>query len=87
MKINCLSCGHNVDLDDAYAENYEGAIKCYACGATLKIKTEQGGLRRVHLCAPHELLERAANGDQSDNHHRGPELHGRARLEHADKIQ
>ena len=56
MKINCLSCGHNVDLDDAYAENYEGAIKCYGCDATLEIKTEQGSLRGVHLCAPRERL-------------------------------
>jgi DNA-directed RNA polymerase subunit RPC12/RpoP len=49
MKINCLTCGHNIDLDDAYSENYEGEIKCYGCGATLEIKTEQNAIRAVRL--------------------------------------
>jgi ribosomal protein S27E len=39
MKINCLSCGHKVDLGDAY-EEYEGQVKCFACTAILEIKTE-----------------------------------------------
>ena len=48
MKINCLSCGHNVDLDDAY-DDYEGAVKCFACGAVLNIKTQEGHLKSVSL--------------------------------------
>jgi DNA-directed RNA polymerase subunit N (RpoN/RPB10) len=48
MKINCLSCGHKVDLDDAY-DDYEGAVKCFTCGAILNIKTEQGQLKSVSL--------------------------------------
>jgi len=46
MKVNCLSCGHKVDLEDAY-DDYEGSIKCFACGATLEIRAEQGCLRTV----------------------------------------
>jgi|SRR5208282_4337423 len=49
MKINCLSCGHNIDLDDAYAEHYEGEIKCYGCNAALEIRTEQSAIRCVRL--------------------------------------
>jgi len=48
MKINCLSCGHKVDLDDAY-EEYEGQVKCFACSAILEIKTEQGNLKAVRF--------------------------------------
>ena len=48
MKINCLSCGHKVDLDDAY-EEYEGQVKCFACNAILEIKTEQGNLKTVRF--------------------------------------
>lgn len=48
MKINCLSCGHKVDLDDAY-EEYEGQVKCFACNAILEIKTEQGNLKAVRF--------------------------------------
>jgi len=46
MKINCLSCGFKVDLADAY-DNYEGQVKCYACGTILEIKTEEGIVRAV----------------------------------------
>jgi len=46
MRINCLVCGHKVDLDDAY-DDYEGPIKCFACKATLEIRTEQGSIKAV----------------------------------------
>jgi len=48
MKISCLSCGHKVELGDAY-NTFEGQIKCLTCGAKLKIKTEQGGIYSVTL--------------------------------------
>ncbi len=48
MKIICLSCGHKVDLGDAY-DDYAGQVKCVACGALLEIKTETGSLRSVAL--------------------------------------
>ena len=46
MKINCLSCGFKVDLADSY-DDYEGPIKCYACGGTMEIKTQEGNVRAV----------------------------------------
>ena len=46
MRINCLSCGHKIDLDDAYSD-YEGAIKCYACNTTLEIKLIDGNVKSV----------------------------------------
>ncbi len=48
MKINCLSCGHTVVLDDAY-DNYEGQVKCFACSAILEIKTEEGNIKTVQF--------------------------------------
>ena len=36
MRINCLSCGHNMDLDDAY-DDYEGPFKCFMCNAARKM--------------------------------------------------
>ena len=48
MKINCLSCGHTVVLGDAY-DNYEGQVKCFACGAILAIKTEEGNIKAVQF--------------------------------------
>jgi len=37
-----------MDLADAY-DNYEGQVKCYACGATLEIGTQEGNVRAVKL--------------------------------------
>jgi hypothetical protein len=46
MRINCLCCGHKVDLDDAY-DDYEGPVKCFACSAILEIRTAQGTIKAV----------------------------------------
>ncbi|MGO9571173.1 MAG: hypothetical protein ACLP5H_26910 [Desulfomonilaceae bacterium] len=48
MKVNCVSCGHNMMLDDAY-DDFEGLIKCYVCGALLQIKTCDGKIKSVNL--------------------------------------
>jgi len=65
MKINCLSCGHKVDLDNVY-DDYEGQVKCFACGAILQIKTEHAELRSVKFVkivarpSAEQVLERSA---------------------------
>ncbi|MCX7018506.1 MAG: hypothetical protein WCK47_08700 [bacterium] len=41
MRINCLSCGHKVELDDAYSD-YEGEIRCMVCGTMLEVKIHDG---------------------------------------------
>jgi hypothetical protein len=48
MKINCLSCGHKVDLDDAYGD-YVGQVRCFVCNSLLEIKIDQGHLKSVKL--------------------------------------
>ena len=55
MRINCLSCGHKVELDDAY-DDFKGPIKCL-CGAMLEIRTEEGRLKGIEVAEP---LTRAA---------------------------
>jgi hypothetical protein len=66
MRINCLACGHKVDLDDAY-DDYEGPVKCFACRAILEIRTEQGsikGVKQVNIVqhpSAEEVFERVLN--------------------------
>lgn len=48
MKVNCLSCGHSIDLDESYSD-YEGAIKCYACAAIVEVKLVDGHVKAVKL--------------------------------------
>lgn len=48
MKINCIACGHNFDVDEAY-DDYEGPVRCWVCGTLLEIKTEEGSIRRMRV--------------------------------------
>lgn len=48
MTINCLSCGHGVVLDEVYSD-YDGPVKCYACGALLDVKLTEGRIQSVKL--------------------------------------
>jgi hypothetical protein len=81
MRINCLGCGHMVDLDDAY-DDYGGSVKCFACRAILEISTEQGCIKSVKQAnvgwrssAP-EIIERVLNPTSESAH--GSVRHRRA---------
>lgn len=58
MRVNCLSCGHMVDLDETY-EDFEGPIRCL-CGAILTIRMEDGRLKEISLSGAHRSGARAA---------------------------
>ena len=54
MEINCLSCGHRIDIGDAY-DDFEGQVKCFVCAGLLQIKTKGGQMRLVdvsHVAGP-----------------------------------
>lgn len=48
MNIRCLSCGHTIDLDEAYSD-YEGQIKCYTCSALLEVKLSDSIIQSVNF--------------------------------------
>ena len=48
MKVNCLSCGHSLDLRDAY-DDYEGQVRCFICASLLAIRTQDGHVKSVEL--------------------------------------
>jgi hypothetical protein len=50
MKLNCVSCGHSVNLDNAY-DDYNGDIKSLVCGSTLAMIIEQEHIKSVKLAA------------------------------------
>ena len=50
MQIICISCGHKVDLRDAY-DDYTGLIRDSTCGALLDVTTQGGSVRSVLLVA------------------------------------
>ena len=50
MKVNCISCGHALDLRDAY-DDYQGKVRCFICGAMLTLRTSEGQVKSVDLAA------------------------------------
>lgn len=50
IKLNCLSCGHPIELDEAY-EDYRGEIRCWGCRAVLEISLNEGKLQSMKLSA------------------------------------
>ena len=50
MQINCLGCGYKVDLGNCY-DDYEGQIKCYACGTIIEVAAHEGSVRTVKFAA------------------------------------
>lgn len=60
MKINCVSCGHSLALDDAY-DDFEGFVKCYVCGTLLELKTLDGKVKSVKAERP---VRKAAAGER-----------------------
>jgi hypothetical protein len=56
MKVNCLSCGHSLDLRDAY-DDYEGQVTCFVCASLLAIRTQDGDVKSVELArSPREAV-------------------------------
>jgi hypothetical protein len=60
MKVNCLCCGHTVDLRDAY-DDYEGLVKCFACGGLLSIRTREGQIKWVEPAGNAENMHSASD--------------------------
>jgi DNA-directed RNA polymerase subunit N (RpoN/RPB10) len=46
IRVNCLSCGHPMDLGDAY-EDYHGEVRCWGCRAVLEVTLAEGKLKAM----------------------------------------
>ena len=42
MKIRCVCCGRDVNLDHSVFEDYEGPVKCFSCRTMMEMKTIRG---------------------------------------------
>jgi len=52
VKINCLSCGFAVNLDDDTYSDYDGQVKCLVCKTILELKVTEGRVNRVGVFDP-----------------------------------
>ena len=49
MKITCVCCSREINLDHKVFENYAGPIKCFRCGSLMQVRTEEGKLSSLVL--------------------------------------
>jgi len=47
MKVKCVSCGYEINLDHKIFDDYSGSIKCYSCHTVMEVKTAQGLIRSM----------------------------------------
>jgi hypothetical protein len=62
MRMVCMGCGRDVNLDHVIFENYEGPVKCFCCGTMMQVKTVRGVLDSmvVQTAAPVYLEKQQA---------------------------
>jgi hypothetical protein len=49
MRIHCLSCRREINLNHPVSYDYQGPAKCFACGQMVEIATAHGSLTRSSL--------------------------------------
>ena len=59
MKIRCICCGRDVNLDHRVFEDYEGPVKCLSCSTMMEMKTVRG---IAHSISPMQRLEQGMEG-------------------------
>jgi DNA-directed RNA polymerase subunit N (RpoN/RPB10) len=64
MKVDCISCGYEVNLEHTGFEDYTGPVKCFCCGAMMEIKIAEGFVYSVN---PLAILEEQASNHPSEN--------------------
>lgn len=67
MKVNCISCGYEVNLDYTGFEDYVGPVKCFCCGEMLEVKIASGFVYSIN---PLAIL----NGQASNNPVKNPKF-------------
>ncbi len=59
IKLNCISCGHLMELGDAY-EDYQGEVRCWGCQALVSVTLHDGKLQNMSLSSKSEAPVLAA---------------------------
>jgi hypothetical protein len=47
MRMACMGCGREVNLDHVIFDNCQGPVKCFICGTMMEVKTVRGVLDSI----------------------------------------
>jgi ribosomal protein S27E len=54
MRVKCISCGNELNLDHWIFENYSGPVKCFSCSAMMEVKSTGGEIYSINPLAVYE---------------------------------
>ena len=54
MRVKCISCGNELNLDHGIFEDYSGPVKCFSCSAMMEVKSTGGEIYAINPLAVHE---------------------------------
>jgi ribosomal protein S27E len=54
MRVKCISCGNELNLDHRIFENYSGPVKCFGCSAMMEVKSTGGEVYSINPLAVFE---------------------------------
>jgi ribosomal protein S27E len=49
MKVKCVSCGREINLDHRIFDDYAGPVKCFSCSSMMEVKTAEGVPYSINL--------------------------------------
>ena len=54
MRVKCISCGEELNLEHGIFEDYSGPVKCFSCSAMMEVKTSGGEVYSINPLAVYE---------------------------------
>jgi len=63
MRVKCISCGEELNLDHWIFEDYSGPVKCFSCSAMMEVKSTGGEIYSIN---PIALFETKLNSSAAE---------------------
>jgi len=58
MRVKCISCGNELNLDHWIFEDYSGPVKCFSCSAMMEVKSTGGEVYSINPLSIYESKRR-----------------------------
>jgi ribosomal protein S27E len=65
MRVKCLSCGNELNLDHWVFEDYSGPVKCFSCSAMMEVKSTGGKVYSINPLAVYEKKREAVSSTEA----------------------
>ena len=59
MRVKCISCGNELNLDHWVFEDYSRPVKCFSCAAMMEVKSTGGEIYSINSLAVYEKKRKA----------------------------